>query len=117
MTDTLDDKLREVVERYESTEATIAQIKQAFADEGYRKIFGEPVELDPKDQIHDLNDIARMTGQEWFDRFMVEIELLTKHMPKIFADLRKAGLNKEAVYATLGAELDLAAKRASGIDT
>jgi hypothetical protein len=68
----LDDKLKEIFKDSDlmyshATEVLIAQIKQAFAEEGYFQ-----VEVNGKIYTHNLND-NRLTGQEWYDRFEKEV--------------------------------------------
>lgn len=86
----LDDKLREVIYGWvtadmdvteeEHIDKMVAQIKQAFADEGY---------IDSKNLEH-LFSVARatglMTGQEFYDRFRSEVakELNEHAMPTGF---------------------------------
>lgn len=64
----LDDKLRGIIgngyDRFD-VEKAIAQIKQAFADEGWIKPEGADLIADVLDDM--------MTGQEWYDRFMKEL--------------------------------------------
>jgi hypothetical protein len=67
MTKQLDDKLREIKHLdcpghgANPDNDCIAQIKQAFADEGYRLHLAENVVVIPRKDC--------MTGQEWYDRF------------------------------------------------
>ena len=80
---------------------TIAQIKATFADEGYVKV---PKEV--QDTWQEYNHMAGfMTGQEWYDRFM-------KELPKGTSLL----IDNEAIEAYVPGAIDLAAKKASGIE-
>lgn len=91
----LDDKLREIVDFEGETEEyaneTIAQIKQAFADEGW--IHSPLVDY----QFKRIKSGELMTGQEFFDRFEPLLEDID--------------LNSKTRYR----ELKEAAKKASGI--
>lgn len=108
----LDDKLKEIVvgiadvgdELDDAGVMAIEEIKQAFADAGWRRIYGDPVELDPKDEISDLSEIRRLTGQEWYHRFVEEFNYLVKG--KFYpTDGGK----------TLAEDVDKVAKRAAGL--
>ena len=78
---TLDDRLREILRADRANELaiaeTIAQIKQAFADEGWIKI-PQIVEVEGKLETQhnfvDINNMRYMTGQEWYDRFERELQ-------------------------------------------
>lgn len=86
---------------------SVNQIEQCFIDEGYRKVFGEPVELDPKDEIHDFAEIRRMTGQEWYDRFEKEVFAIF--------DKKNRARKIPTVYSTTKLYVE-AAQRAAGLD-
>jgi hypothetical protein len=80
VSDTLDDKLREILDNherlvFESTDMAIAQIKQAFADAGYP--VSTHLEEEPKKvrlTFSNGNRVEYMTGQEWYNRFEKALE-------------------------------------------
>jgi hypothetical protein len=99
----LDDKLRELklkgklyvetdsMERYlELSDEAIAQIKQAFSDEGYSN-----------GQWKMAAALGLLTGQEWYDRFTKEYIILVetlkdKELAALLGAKRAAGI-KEAI--------------------
>lgn len=85
----IDEKLREIVDKegYDTRRGTgisnkgIAQIKQAFAEEGYVQI---------RDELVPPNQPPVMTGKYWYERFRVEYDRLphdnqTKDQGKYYA--------------------------------
>jgi hypothetical protein len=83
----LDQKLKEIVEKYENTDSIelVAQIRRAFADGGYKIPLG--VTVTPK--------TVRLTGQEWYDRFEKEIKYkrpYTNNIATLEAAKKAAGL-------------------------
>lgn len=60
--------------------------------------------------------VGYYTGQEWYERFNKEVEIVTKSLPELVKLNNDAGLNKEALMSLVGSELDRAAKRASGLE-
>lgn len=94
---TLDDKLRETLTKYRNlllepeehyvedklTQAkAIAQIHQAFAEEGYTTADQLAKNLSSKINI--------MTGQEWYDRFEKELEPIRRTMPRTIFKVKEA---------------------------
>lgn len=127
--DSLEEKLREILEKqfidgYEKAQRdvakgknlkilkgmwfhpdTLAQIKTAFTDEGYFKIHTiVKIETEPPGMIV-------MSGQEWYDRFVSELELVTERLPEI-----AKGSRKEQFAMDVAEQLNVAAKRAAGIE-
>lgn len=100
----LDDKLREILKPWawdkSYTEETIAQIKQAFIDEGWH-FHGAKQDL--KDYLRWSKDEAvlhiTMTGAEFYDRFEKEIQGIsgdTVHKVNIYAAAKRAsGLEED----------------------
>lgn len=98
----LDSKLRELLTQIDEAgqqwvpdEECIAQIKKCFADEGYQRA-GSKEGQDAADRWLD----TLMTGQEWYNKFIVEVNELDMHY-----GLRK--LSMEAYFE--------AARRAAGL--
>ena len=115
MSKELDDKLREIYQRCDVSnnrtenplheDEAIAEIKQAFADAGYHigtvTKYTLPELLASDNSIHTKPEVT-MTGQEWYERFVLEL----KKESKLFTENpRKSG------YMII----ELAAKRASGL--
>jgi len=111
----LDDRLREILtERYgfaehqgDMADLIIAQIKRAFAEEGYQKTVFTHYPMEITQTIYDLHDERGrpvMTGQEWYDRFQKEYTQLLME-----GHARKHRLAAGAVYR-------LAAQRAAALD-
>lgn len=118
----LDDELREIkasgklyspnggLDKYlELDDKTIAQIKQAFADEGYI----QPETL--KKGIGIMDAQGYKSGQEWYDRFEKELlKEFTKKPPKNTMVL--PGWTKEDaknLWVAMG--IDAAARKAAGL--
>jgi hypothetical protein len=109
----LDDKLKEILQANSgygsmSDEYVIAQIKQAFADEGYKKpgtaaelINKMAKDLEDAGVMRNWSDTDLLTGQEWYWKFVKESERVW--------DNRKS---KTTQYN----EMVEAAKKASGIE-
>ncbi len=110
----LDDKLREILHQagygsemiYETDDALVAQIKQAFADGGYVQV---PKEV--QETWREYNRMAGyMTGQEWYDRFQIELARdQTKWEINHLSEVPKF-LGKRTVYVLE------AAKKAAGLE-
>lgn len=98
---------------------TVAQIKQAFSDEGWLKPNTDRHRLveamNKAISEQPLDEMLFMTGQMFYDRFMKEIELLTKHLSKIQRDVSKWSGNKAMFAAIVADELNRAARRAAGL--
>ena len=71
----IDDKLKEILDTAHSIgknghplndDLLVAQIKAAFADEGY-------IQIAPTSQAH-IKHANKMTGQEWYERFSDELD-------------------------------------------
>lgn len=106
----LDSKLREILEEVEdevnntggvSTKhrgRLVAQIKQAFAEEGYVKVSKDNQDKIKTATIYSINhgQYELMTGQEWYERFEKE---LNNHPIKL-----------------QGTEIMRAAKKAAGLE-
>lgn len=107
MTNDLEDKLDSILYEFDSHNPDVysakQQIRQAFIDAGW--------EHTGKDRY-----VGYYTGQEWYERFNKEVEIVTKSLPELVKLNNDAGLNKEALMSLVGSELDRAAKRASGLE-
>lgn len=130
MSDSLDDKLREIlnnarfdeIKSLDYTQHDIAQIKQAFADKGYVLI--PQVELTdyshgrPTD-VFTVNGKEVMSGQDWCNRFEKEMYTLKKQEYKLgtFADdEEKVRFYRDGGTNFMYRQALEAAKRAAGID-
>lgn len=99
---TLNDKLREVLLKgtatfdgdkkriFWSNDDVIAQIKQAFAEEGYWK-------MDKKKSVASIIGLDVMTGQKWFGRFEKELD---KGINDISGDIKYVDILEAAKKAS-----------------
>lgn len=119
----LDEKLRKVIshiapadnqQHRDRTSDAIAQIKQAFADEGY----GHNLYINKVGKWQPMSGM--MTGQEWYDRYQKELEqiqqdTLNDEIKELKKQWPKEPIYRLAVRLSVG-KMEEAVRRAAGVD-
>ena len=119
MNETTEAKFREILHGYYdesngSEDDVIAQIEQVLREEGYSQNIQtlatrdiEPMNL-VEQYVGNGKFEDKMTGQEWYDRFISECNQESYKTPKV--------KDVEEVIDWLWGEINMAAKRAAGLE-